>query len=103
MGLIYTVFLEHRLVCQSEALPCRRRGGVSAALAEATSAGINIVDDHSTITHTDGTFTFSILRCGFYMDLFYLFLFAFITHLSRSYMPCTIMHGASHRLICSRL
>jgi hypothetical protein len=46
MGLIYSVFLQHRLVRQSEALPCPKRGGVSAAEAEAeaTSAGVDIVD-----------------------------------------------------------
>jgi hypothetical protein len=42
---------------------------VSAAQAEATSAGVNIVD-------------------------YFIYL-----HLLRSNMPCTIMHGASHRLV----
>lgn len=68
---------------------------MSAAQAEAASAGVNIVDDYNTITHTDGTCTFNILRCGFYMDLFYLF--AFITFLHAVYS--LIMHGASHRLV----
>jgi hypothetical protein len=71
-SFICTVFLEHRLVWQSEARgpTVPRRGGVSAAQAEATSVGFNIVDN--TITHTNGTYTFSILRCGFNMDDFFL-------------------------------
>jgi hypothetical protein len=72
---------------------------VSAAQAEATSAGINIVDDYNTITHINGTYTFGILRCGFNMDFFYLF--AFITFLHAvykyawSFSPSCLWFGVS--------
>ena len=67
-----------------------RRDGAGAAQTEATSAGI--IDNVVTTRYRTYTYTFSILRCGFYMDLF--------LHLSRPYIPCTIKYGTSHRFVC---
>lgn len=50
---------------------CPRRGGVGAAQAEATSAGVNIVDDYNTITHTPTVLIHSTLRVlhGFILSI----------------------------------
>jgi len=65
---------------------------------ERGSAGVNIVDNYSTPSHTlaPATHTFSILRCGFYMDLFHVF--ALITFLHAVYImrgTCTVTVSSS--------